>query len=74
MLGNGLVHGMYNPSAVWADDSTIYFDGVNDYVSVTCDNSINLPGKNDTTLSLWCKSYSETISADFVIWQHTYHM
>ena len=31
MLGNGTFHGMYNPSAVWANDSRILFDGVNDF-------------------------------------------
>jgi hypothetical protein len=34
MLGNGVFHGMYNPSVVWANDSRILFDGVNDFFEV----------------------------------------
>jgi len=34
MLGNGTFHGMYNPSVVWANDSRILFDGVNDYFEI----------------------------------------
>ena len=35
MLGNGTFHGMYNPSAVWANDSRILFDGVNDFFDLS---------------------------------------
>lgn len=34
MLGNGVFHGMYNPSVVWANDNRLLFDGVNDYITV----------------------------------------
>ena len=34
MLGNGTFHGMYNPSVVWANDSRLLFDGVNDSIEV----------------------------------------
>lgn len=34
MLGNGTFHGMYNPSVVWANDSRLLFDGVNDFIEI----------------------------------------
>ena len=68
MLGNGLF-GVYNPASVWADDSAIFFDGVNDYVYIDCNTLVNLAGKNTTTLSLWFKA-DESPEANFLIWQH----
>jgi len=68
MLGSGLFN-TYNPASVWADDSAIFFDGVNDYVYIDCHILVNIAGKNTTTLSLWFKA-DEPPEANFFIWQH----
>ena len=64
MLGNGLVHGMYNPATVWASDTSVYFDGVNDYALFTPNraNSATNALVDDMRISLWVKIRS--IDAD----------
>lgn len=70
MLGTGLFN-TYDPVSVWANDSAIFFDGINDYAHIIMPLSLNAGVRNNFTLSLWVKSDSATINADFVIWYHT---
>ena len=67
MLGTGLFN-TYDPVNVWANDSAIFFDGINDHVRIMTPASVLLAKLNNFTLSLWVKSDSATINADFVIW------
>lgn len=57
MLGNGTFHGMYNPSAVWANDTRIKFDGVNDNIEILdFKNIANYEGSsfiNNFSVSFW---------------------
>lgn len=56
MLGNGLVHGMYNPATVWASDTSIYFDGVNDYAKFTLSRTSDLDALvNSIQISVWVR-------------------
>ena len=56
MLGNGLVHGMYNPATVWASDTSIYFDGVNDYAKFTLSRTSDLDVLvNSIQISVWVR-------------------
>ena len=61
---------MYDAANVWANDSAVFFDGVNDFVSIEMPLPVNSGVRNTFTLSLWVKSYSATINADFIIWYH----
>ena len=70
MLGSGMFN-MYDAANVWANDSAVFFDGVNDSVSIEMPLEDNAGVRNDFTLSLWVKSRTTTIDADFVIWYHT---
>lgn len=68
MLGTGLFN-TYDPVNVWANDSAVYLDGVNDYAEIVMPLVVS-NGVSSFTLSLWVKSDSATINADFVIWYH----
>lgn len=59
----------YNPATVWANDSSIFFDGVNDFARVDIASSVSLEAKNDITLSLWFRM--DSFDADFVLWEQT---
>ena len=70
MLGSGMFN-MYDAANVWANDSAIFFDGVNDSVRIDMPLEVNSGVRNNFTLSLWARSHTTTIDADFVIWYHT---
>tara|TARA_R110000823_G_scaffold309186_1_gene433232 strand:- start:615 stop:1418 length:804 start_codon:yes stop_codon:yes gene_type:complete len=56
MLGNGIVHGMHNPATVWASDTSIYFDGVNDYVKLPLTRTSTLDALvNSIQVSVWVR-------------------
>ena len=69
MLGSGMFN-MYDAANVWANDSAVFFDGVNDFAEIEMPAAVNAGVRNTFTLSLWVKSHSATINADFVIWYH----
>ena len=69
MLGTGLFN-TYDPVNVWANDSAVYLDGGNDYAEIVMPLVVSNGVRSSFTLSLWVKSDSATINADFVIWYH----
>ena len=70
MLGSGMFN-MYDAANVWANDSAIFFDGVNDSATINMPQALNSGVRNNFTLSLWVKSHSAIFNADFVMWYHT---
>jgi hypothetical protein len=69
VLGTGLFNSLVN---VWADDSAIAFDGVNDSVTIDVPtNAESILQKNGMCLSLWVKAKTATINADLIIWMQT---
>ena len=69
MLGSGMFN-MYDAANVWANDSAVFFDGVNDFALIELPQAQNTKLRNNFTLSLWVKPRTTTIDADFIIWYH----
>ena len=55
MLGNGIFHGMYNPATVWSSDSSLYFDGVNDYARLVSGEGSFDEIAHSMTVSMWVR-------------------
>ena len=55
MLGNGIFNGMYNPAAVWASDSSLYLDGVNDSAHLVGQESSFDNLVQTITVSMWVR-------------------
>jgi len=70
MLGNGLFS-TYNPPAVWADDSYLTFDGINDFCQATFTSTVDTNAimvRDNFTLALWVEG-NQNINGDVVIWE-----
>ena len=73
MLGNGVFNGMYNSATVWASDSSMYFDGVNDVASlVGTEGSFDeLFSSDGMTVSMWVRLSTTDDCSFFQMWSRT---
>jgi len=70
MLGNGLFS-TYNPPAVWANDSFLMFDGINDYCIAAFASTVDASAimvRDNFTLNMWVEG-QEDIEDDCTIWE-----